>query len=68
MLGPARTSEHRLGALVRPSLQLGEWDEAKLAPPNQSQLGLDVPLEGVQGHAERERSLLATERNTRDIA
>jgi hypothetical protein len=27
-----------------------------------------VPLERVQGHPERQRRLLATERNTRDIA
>jgi hypothetical protein len=64
MLGPARTSEHRLGALIRPPLQFGDRDEAELAPPNQPQLGLDVTLERVQ----RQRRLLATERNTRDIA
>jgi hypothetical protein len=32
MLGPARTSEHRLGALIRPTLQFGDRDEAELAP------------------------------------
>jgi hypothetical protein len=68
MLGPARTSEHRLGALVRPALQFGDGDEAELASPNQPQLGLNVPLERVQRHAERQRRLLTTERNTRDIA
>jgi hypothetical protein len=68
MLGPARTAEHRLRVVVRPPFQLGEWDEAELAPPNQPQLGLNVPLERVQGHAERQRRLLTTERNTRDIA
>ena len=68
MLGPARTSEHRLGALIRPALQFGDGDEAELAPSNQSQLGLYVPLERVQRHPERQRRLLATERNTRDIA
>lgn len=40
MLGPARTSEHRLGVLVRPALQLGERDEPQLAAPDQPQLGL----------------------------
>jgi hypothetical protein len=68
MLGPTRTSEHRLGAFIRPPLQLGDGDEAELAPPNQPQLGLNVPLERVQRHAERQRRLLTTERNTRDIA
>ena len=68
MLGPARTAEYRLCVVVRPPLQLGERDEAELAPPNQPQLGLNVPLERVQGHPERQRRLLATERNTRDIA
>jgi hypothetical protein len=68
MLGPARTSEHRLGALICPPLQLGDGDEAELAPPNQPQLGLNVPLERVQRHPKRQRGLLATERNTRDIA
>ena len=68
MLGPARTAEHRLGVLVRPALQLGDGDEAELAPPDQPQLGLNVPLERVQRHTERQRRLLATERNTRDIA
>lgn len=68
MLGPARTSEHRLGALIRPPLQLGDGHEAELAPSNQPELGLNVPLERVQRHPERQRRLLATERNTRDIA
>jgi hypothetical protein len=68
MLGPARTSEHRLGALVRPSLQFGDGDEAQLPPPNQPQLGLNVPLERIQRHAERQRRLLTTERNTGNIA
>ncbi len=68
MLGPARTSEHRLGALIRPPLQFGDGDEAELAPPNQPQFGLNVPLERVQRHAERQRRLLTTERNTRDIS
>ncbi len=67
MLGPARTSEHRLGALVGPPFQLGDGDEAELAPPNQPQLGLNVPLERVQRHAERERSFLAAQRNSGDI-
>ena len=68
MLGPARTAEHRLGALIRPPLQFGDRDETELASPNQPQLGLNVTLERVQGHPERQRRLLATERNTRDIA
>ena len=68
MLGPARTSEDRLGALIRPPLQFSDGDETELAPPNQPQLGLYVPLERVQRHPERQRRLLATERNTRDIA
>ena len=68
MLGPARTAEYRLRVVVRPPLQLGERDESELAPPNQPQLGLDVPLERVQRHAERYRRLLTAERNTRDIA
>jgi hypothetical protein len=68
MLGPARTSEHRLGALIRPPLQFGDGDEAELAPPDQPQLGLDVTLERVQRHAERQRRLLTAESNTRDIA
>jgi hypothetical protein len=67
MLGPARTSEHGLGALVRPPFQFGDGDEGQLALPNQPQLGLDVPLEGVQGHAERERSLPAAQRNPGNI-
>ena len=68
MLGPARTSEHRLGALIRPPLQFSDGDEAELAPSNQPQFGLNVPLERVQRHPKRQRRLLATERNTRDIA
>ena len=68
MLGPARTAEYRLRVVVRPPLQLGERDESELAPPNQPQLGLNMPLERVQRHSERQRRLLATERNTRDIA
>ena len=68
MLGPARTSEHRLGVLVRPALELGDRNEPELAPPDQPQLGLNVALERVQRHAERDRRLLTTERNTRDIA
>jgi len=68
MLGPPRTSKHRLGALIRPALQFGDRDEAELAPPNQPQLGLNVPLERVQGHPERQRRLLATERNTWDVS
>jgi hypothetical protein len=67
MLGAARTSEHRLGALVRPPLQLRDRDEAELAPSNQPELGLNVPLERVQRHPERERSFLAAQRNARDI-
>jgi hypothetical protein len=42
-------------------------DEPQLAPPDQSQLGLDVPLERVQRHLERERSFLAAQRNPGDI-
>jgi hypothetical protein len=45
MLRPPRTAEYRLRALVRPPLQLGDRDEAELAPPNQPQLRLDVALE-----------------------
>jgi len=67
MLGPARTSEHRLGALIRPPLQFGDGDEAELAPSNQPQLGLNMPLERVQRHPERERSFLAAQRNPGDI-
>ena len=68
MLGPARTAEHRLRVVVRPPLQLGERDESQLAPPDQPQLGLNVPLERIERHPERQRRLLATERNTRDIS
>lgn len=68
MLGPPRTTEHRLGVLVRPPLQLGDGDEPQLAPPDQPQLGLHVTLERVQRHAEGDRRLLTTERNTRDIS
>ncbi len=60
MLGPARTSEHRLGVLVGPALQLGDWNEAELAPADQAQLGLNVALERVQRHPERYGRLLAT--------
>jgi hypothetical protein len=67
MLGPARTAEYRLGVVVRPPLQLGDRDEAQLAPSNQPQFGLNVPLKRIQRHPERQRRLLATERNTRDI-
>jgi hypothetical protein len=68
MRGPLRTAEYRLGVLVRPALELDERDEPQLAAADQSQLGLDVTLEGVQRHPERQRRLLATQRNTRDIA
>jgi hypothetical protein len=60
MLGPARTSEHRLGVLVRPTLELGDGDETELAPTDQSQLRLNVTLERIQRHSERHRRLLAT--------
>ena len=68
MLGAARTSEHGLGALVRPAFKLGDRDEPEFAPPDQPQLRLDVALEGVQRHAKRDRSLLAAEGDARDIA
>jgi len=60
MLGPARTSEHRLGVLVRPALELGDRNEPELAAPDEPQLRLDVALERVQRHPERDRRLLAT--------
>lgn len=60
MLGPPRTSEHGLGVLVRPALELGDRNKPKLAPTDQPQLGLNVTLERVQRHAERDRRLLTT--------
>lgn len=52
MLGPARTSEHQLGVLVRPALKLGDRNEPELAAPDQPQLRLNVTLEGIQRHPE----------------
>jgi hypothetical protein len=38
-------AEDRLGALVRPALELREWHEPELPTPDQPELGLDVTLE-----------------------
>lgn len=56
-------SEREFGCFVRPALKLGDGHEAVGAAADEAELGLDVALEGIDGHADGGGGLGAGERD-----
>lgn len=67
ILRPGSAGPEALGIVVRPPLQLDERDEPKLALADELQLRLDMALERIERHPQRDRRLLATECDTRNV-